>query len=176
MLIFIRRNQPLPSTFLKGINSRQKAIKKKTQLITYDRDIVCLTKQFVSKNGTVKIPRSSDSLEYLCRHGLKGKIRLASTMSEEKIIDEVRSVFKRPFNNQEFSFDILQHGGGKFKSLVVPSLSSSFTWTAGAVVGSSKSPIYILAHTSIDVSIHGNLFSMQTGDAICVCVCVCVCM
>ena len=150
---------------MKRINSRQKVIKKKTPLITYDRDIVCLTKQFVRKNGTVKIPRSADSLEYLCRNGLKGKIRLVSTMSEEEIMDEIRSVFKRPFNDQEFSFEILQHGGGKFKSLVVPSLSSSFSWTASAVAGGSKSPIYILTRTGIDVStcMHG-IVIMLTGD------------
>lgn len=45
-------------------------------------------------------------------------------------------------------FQILQHGRGKLKSLVVPSLSSSFAWTAGTVAGSSKSPIYILAQTN----------------------------
>ena len=148
---------------MKRINSRQKVIKK-TSLITYDRDIVCLTKQFVRKNGTVKILRSTDSLEYLCRNGLKGKIRLVSTMSEEEIMDEIRSVFKRPFNDQEFSFEILQHGGGKFKSLVVP-LSSSFSWTASTVAGGTKSPTYILTRTGIDVStcMHG-IVIMLTGD------------
>ena len=119
--------------------------------MTYDRDIVCLTKDFAHKNGTIKIPRSSSSLEYLCRNGLKGKIRLSSAMNEDEIMDEIRSVFKRPFNDRSFSFDILQNGGGKFKSLVVPSLSSSYVWTASVVAGSSKSPIYILAHTDIDV-------------------------
>ena len=74
-------------------------------------------------------------------------------MSED-ITDEIRSVFKCPFRDQEFSFNILQHDGGKFKSLV-PSLSSSFSWTASAVAGSSKSPIYILTRTNIDVSMHG---------------------
>lgn len=152
---FLRKAQPLPTTFLKRITNqsvRQKS-KKKTPLVTYDRDIVCLTKDFVQKNGTIKIPRSASNLEYLCRNSLKGKIRLSSTMNEDEIMNEIRSVFKRPFNNREFSFDILQHGGGKFKSLVVPSLSSSYVWTANAVAGSSKSPIYILAHTDIDVSI-----------------------
>ena len=148
-----RKPQPLPSTFLKKVNIRQKTVKKKkTPLISYDRDIVCLTKQFVSKNGTVKIPRSAERLEYLCHHGLKGKIRLISTMTEEEIMDEIRSVFKLPFGDKDFSFDILQRSGGKSKSLVVPSLSSSYSWTASAVAGSSKSPVYILARSSIDVS------------------------
>ena len=66
-------------------------------------------------------------------------------MDEEEIMDEIRSVFQNSFITF-LSFDILQHGGGGFKSLVVPSLSSSYAWTASAVSGSSKSPIYILAH------------------------------
>ena len=67
---------------------RQKP-KRKTPLVSYDRDIVCLTKDFESKNGTIKIPRSATSLEYLCRNGLKGKIRLSSSMTEEEIMDEI---------------------------------------------------------------------------------------
>ena len=130
---------------------RQKS-KRKTPLVSYDRDIVCLTKDFASKNGTIKIPRSTASLEYLCRNGLKGKIRLMSSMSEDEIMDEIRSVFRRPFSDQKFSFSILQPGGGKFKSLVIPSLSSSYVWTASAVAGNSKSPIYMLAHSDVDVS------------------------
>lgn len=48
----------------------------------------------------INIPWSA----YLCRNGLKGKIRLLSSMSEEDIISEIHSVFKRPFQDQEFSF------------------------------------------------------------------------
>jgi hypothetical protein len=79
-------------------------------------------------------------------------------------MDEIRSVFKRPFRDQDFSFDILQHGGGKFKSLVIPSLSSSFSWTASAVAGSSKSPIYILTRTNIGVSMHGIAVASYPGS------------
>ena len=151
LLSLIRRGQPLPSTFLKKIQSVRQKPKRKTPVVSYDRDIVCLTKDFESKNGTIKIPRSANSLQYLCRNGLKGKIRLTSAMSEEEIMDEIRSVFRRPFNDKKFSFSILQAGGGKYKSLLVPSLSSSFVWTASAVAGSSKSPIYILSHSDVDV-------------------------
>ena len=98
--------------------------------MTYDRDIVCLTKKFMQSNGTVKIPRLVSNIEYLCRNGLKGKIRLTSDMNETEIMDEIRSVFKSAFVSND-QFQILQHGGGKLKSLVVPSLSSSFAWTAG---------------------------------------------
>ena len=68
-------------------------------------------------------------------------------MNETEIMDEIRSVFKSAFVNND-QFQILRHGGGKLKSLVVPSLSSFFAWTAGTVPGSSKSPIYILAQTN----------------------------
>ena len=137
---------------MKKVPTKDTKSKRKSAATTYDRDIICLTKQFMKKDGTLKIPRSANSLEYLCRHGLRGKIRLSSTMSEEEIMSEIRSVFKRSFNDEEFLFDILQPGGGKFKSLVVPSLSSSYVWTASAVAGSSKSPVYILTHTDLDVS------------------------
>ena len=73
-------------------------------------------------------------------------------MSEEEIMSEIRSVFDHPFiYDKEFPFKILQPSG-KFKCLVVPSLSSSFVWTASAVAGSAKSPIYILAGAPINVS------------------------
>ena len=42
----------------------------------------------------------------------EGENHLVSTMSED--MDEIR-----PFRDQEFSFNILQHGGGKFKTSVV---------------------------------------------------------
>ena len=70
-------------------------------------------------------------------------------MSEKEITDEIKSVFKCTLKDLEFSFGVLQHGGGKFKSLVVPYLSSSFSWTANDVAGSSKSPIYILKHKTL---------------------------
>ena len=133
----------------------QQKSKKKILPTPYDRGY-CLsyTKEFENKNGTIKIPRSTTSLEYLCRYGLKGKIHLMLCMSEDEIMDEIHSVFKRLFNNQNFSFSILQPGGEKLKSLVVPSPSSSYVWTASAVAGSPRTPIYILAHSDIDVKIN----------------------
>jgi hypothetical protein len=77
------------------------------------------------------------SLEFICHNNLRGKIRLMSDMTEGDIFDEIRSVFNF---EPTFSFDILQPAGGKFKNLVVPSLSASYSWTASAVAGSSKSP------------------------------------
>ena len=42
--------------------------------------------------------------------------------------------------------------GGTSKSLIIPALSSSYTWTASAVAGrNSKVPIYILAKVELKV-------------------------
>ncbi len=135
-----RKKLSLPTKYLKKLKSSKNVPpppKKTTPAMVFNRDIVCLTKEFMQKNGTIKIPRSIANLEYLCRNGLKGKIRLTSDMCETEIMDEIRSVFQRPFNNDDtFPFDILQSGGGKMKSLVIPSLSSSYLWTASAVAGS----------------------------------------
>lgn len=73
-------------------------------------------------------------------------------MSEVEIMDEIRSVFREPFEyDTSFPFEILQMGGGNMKSLIVPSLSTSYMWTASSVAGSSKSKIYILAGRDIKV-------------------------
>lgn len=124
---------------------QRKSNSNKAAAVVFDRVIICLTKKFQQQNGTIMIPRSSENMNYLCKHNLKGRILLNSNMDEEEIMDEIRLVFQDSFTTF-LSFDILQHGGGRLKSLVVPSLSSSYAWTASAVAGSSKSPIYILAH------------------------------
>ena len=69
-------------------------------------------------------------------------------------MDEIRSVFKNPMNNDSlFRFVILQASGGGSKSLNIPVLSSSFRWTASAICpkNSTKSPIYILARDKLKV-------------------------
>ena len=129
---------------------------QKTQLkvIEYDRDIICLPKEFSQGGKTnIPIPRRPSTREMLAKNGLIGKIRLKSDMSEDAIFDEIRSVFEQPMRGrQNFPFDILQHAGGGSKSLVVPAVSSSFHWTASVVAGkNSKSPIYILALEDIKV-------------------------
>ena len=70
---------------------------RRCKVITYDRDVICLTKDFGRKSVTVKIPR-------LCKHGLKGQICFMSSKTEEDTIDDIRSVFKCPLRNQDFSF------------------------------------------------------------------------
>jgi hypothetical protein len=71
-------------------------------------------------------------------------------MSEDDIFDEIRSVFKGPMRGNKFS--ILQGTGGSSKTLVIPSLSSSYQWTASAVAPKNvKTPIYILAREPLKV-------------------------
>ena len=54
--------------------------------------------------------------------------------------------------DSDFPFTILQPAGGASRSLVVPSLSSSFRWTASTVAGkNAKVPIYILAGADLKV-------------------------
>jgi len=76
-------------------------------------------------------------------------------MDEGKIFNEIRSVFRTPMGyDDEFAFTILQQSGGGSKFLMIPELSSSYKWTAYAVVGrNAKVPIYILAEDQLEVCV-----------------------
>ena len=55
-------------------------------------------------------------------------------MSEEEIFYDIQSVFKGPMKGNDcFQFDVLKSAGGTSKSLVVPSLLSSYQWTVSAI-------------------------------------------
>ena len=107
LLRFFRR---LPSAFT-GKRSRRQFVNKtapKRPRIEYDRDIVCLPKSMGLSKGNIPIPRSSAVREMLAKNGLIGKIHLVSTMNEEAIMQEIRSVFSNAMqNNEEFAFQIL---------------------------------------------------------------------
>ena len=128
-------------------------MKKKPALNTgryyaYDRNIICLPNNHYSSH-IIRIP----SRESLYEAGLVGCIRLTSDMSEEDVFDEIRSVFKGPMGgNKNFKFNILQGAGGSSKTLVIPSVSSSYQWTASGVAPKNvKTPIYILAREPLKV-------------------------
>ena len=74
-------------------------------------------------------------------------------MSQEKIMDEIRSVFAKPMGGDTFfRFHILQKSGFGSKCLGIPEVSSSYEWSAGTVAGKdAKSPIYILARDKLKV-------------------------
>ena len=108
----------------------------------YNRDIICLPSDHYSSH-VINIPRSREGLY---EAGLVGRVRLTSDMSEDDIFDEIRSVFKGPMRgNRNFIFSILQGTDGSSKTLVIPSLSSSYQWTASAVAPKNvKTPIIYL--------------------------------
>ena len=124
------------------------------RMYTYDRDIICLPKSQLGKDGLVRIPRKKSMRDYLAMNKLIGKIRPTSDMSEGAIFREIRSVFGGPMDcDPNFPFKILQTCGGGSKTLSAPVLSSSFKWTAGAVAGrNTKVPVYILAEDDLIVS------------------------
>ena len=144
----------LPSAFLsKSARRCSKSANPKSKEITYERDIVCLPKSFSGVGGVIKIPRAKSAREFLARNGLIGKISLKSTMTEEELMDEIRSVFYSQMDEDKlFQFSILQSSGGGSKTLSIPSVSSSFKWSASSIAGkNSKSPIYILAQEDLMV-------------------------
>ena len=144
----------MPSLFLSRRAQKLDNKASSSKEFTYDRDILCLPKSFATANKIVRIPRVQAVRESLAQNGLLGKIRLTSSMTEEDIIKEIQAVFRGPREDDPlFRFAILQPSGGSSKTLTVPSLSSSYSWTASAVAGSAKSPIYILAEDTLNVSL-----------------------
>ena len=153
-IIFYRKGKApctLPSSFLSKRKCGNKGVVER--MFTYDRDIICLPKSFSSEEGLVKIPRKQDIRDFLASNKLSGKIRLTSAMTEDEIMNEIRSVFEGPMMfNDNFKFQILQSSGGNSKSLAVPVQSSSFKWTASSIAGkNAKVPIYILANEKLKV-------------------------
>ena len=80
-----------------------------------------------------RIPRKRD---FLAANKLIGKIRLRSSMSQDEIMEEIRSVFEKPMGvDMFFRFQILQKSGFRSKCLAIPEVSSSCEWSASTVAG-----------------------------------------
>ena len=73
-------------------------------------------------------------------------------MTQEEIFSEIRSCFKEPFDGDtEFPFKILQSAGAGSKSLILPSLSSSYEWKAKEVASSGGTrAVYIWAQKELN--------------------------
>ena len=87
-------------------------------------------------------------------------------MSVDDVEAEIRSVFKQAMSDRDnFPYTYLQATGCGSRSLTVPSLSTSFDWTAQQVakLGGNKGTVYIMAEDEL-----------KTLAEVCVCVCVCV--
>ena len=80
-----------------------------------------------------------------------GKIHLTSNMTEQETTDEIRSVFSKCVKSgQLLEFSILHQIGGGSKSLTVPQVSTSFTWTPKEVAkAAGKGSVYIWAQKVI---------------------------
>ena len=92
---------------------------------------------------------------YLAKNGLIGKIHLSSVMTIAEVEAEIRSVFKEPMRNcNDFSFQYLQPTGCGSRCLTIPSVSSSFNWTASQVakLAANKNAIYIIAKQELLLS------------------------
>jgi len=78
-------------------------------------------------------------------------------MTVKEVEDEVRSVFFKAMGGRsDFPFIFLQPAGAGSRTLAIPSVSSSFSWTAQQVAKlgpNSKQSIYILAKDKLAVDL-----------------------
>lgn len=118
----------------------------------WDRDIICLPLESGTHFG---FPRGKYRA-WLGSCGLIGKIRLMSSMSVEEVNIEICSVFGKAMGDRkDFPFVFLQPTGTGSKTLTVPSVSSSFCWTASQVakLGQNKQSIYIMAKDKLECEV-----------------------
>ena len=105
-----RRPKILPSSFLK------KKSNKGTSIQVWDKDILCLPKEYVSNPQDIPIPRGKSRLR-LNKQGLAGKIRLTSNMDEEEVRQLICSVFSEGMSNK-VNFPFKVHNRVMFSQLV----------------------------------------------------------
>ena len=148
---FLARNSTSSKPSFKP--SVKRKVKGKGKEITYEREILCLPKSFRTEKDIIDLPRKQWQRTFLAVNKLFGKIMLVSSMSEDEIFSEIRSIFRKPMQgNKSFTFKILQPTGGNTQCLMVPEVSESYQWTAAAVAGrNAKTPVYILAEDKLKV-------------------------
>ncbi len=69
---------------------------QKLCVFVYDRDIVCLPKDYATSDGLIELLRKKEDRQFLVTNKLIGKIQLRSEMKEKEIFKEIRSVFRTP--------------------------------------------------------------------------------
>ena len=122
----------------------------------WDRDIICIpqSRQSKRKGGNVSYPLRGQYRANLAKWGLIGKLHLTSSMTDEEVCAEVRSVFAEAMGHDSlFPFTYLQGTGGGSKLLTIPSQSSSFKWTPQQVarLSGQSGTIYILAQAPLNI-------------------------
>ena len=86
--------------------------KKQKTVTTWDRDIICLTKEYKKGENFFLYPRGKCRAR-LGRLGLVGKVHLTSVMTVDEVRMEIRSVFEHSMGgNHSFLFTYLQTTGG----------------------------------------------------------------
>lgn len=131
--------------------------KKPKTVKTWDRDIICMpqSRRNMADGGNITYPRGKYRA-HLASLGLIGKLHLTSEMTDDDVVMEICTVFKRQMtDNLHFPFLYLQATGGGSKSLTIPSQSSSFKWTPQQVarLSTQSGTMYILAKAALDVDI-----------------------
>ncbi len=159
---FLNRNRPIKRT----VSTKPRG-KGKGREITYERDIICLPKSFGAHKDLIEKPKTKMKRQFLVRNKLVGKLKILSSMDEEEVFYEIRSIFRKPMRGDEsFQFKILQPCGGDSRSLMLPEVSETYRYTAGAVAGrNAKTPVYILAEDPLKVKLlihNAARFTMHT--------------
>ena len=100
---------------------------------------------------TTPIPRGK-ARGNLAQLGLIGKIRLVSTWSSARVVDEITSVFSSSFGleeNEQLRFKYLTVVSGA-KMLSLAKVSSSFSWSGHAVASlAGQGCLYILSDVEL---------------------------
>ena len=130
-------------------------VKKQKTITTWDRDIICQPKDSLQEDNFISYPRGKFRAR-LGREGL-GKVHLTSSITVEEVGAEIRSAFQFAMGGyHSFPFKYLQATGGGVRALSIPTVSSSFQWTAQQVakLGNQRHTIYILAENDLKLSSH----------------------
>ena len=138
----LRRQSPLTNETPK----RRKTSGQVGRVKQYTKDILCfpLSQQF--ENGkAMPIPRGK-ARGKLAELGLCGKLVLYSNWSNDRVIEEVTSLFGHVFDLPEGEHLPIRYLGivPGMKKLAYPNVSASFIWTGSAVAAlSGQGRIYI---------------------------------
>ena len=121
---------------------------------------MCLPPDYLDDENHIPIPRL-EKRNNLSRAGLIGKIEFNSEMSPDEVRKVICTTFSSPMQlSQEdiergdlFPFKYLQRLGAGSRTLHVPVISSSITWSGRQVVTLAKSSgmIYIMASSTLNV-------------------------
>ena len=119
---------------------------------------MCLPEEYCDNPRHISVPRM-EKRNNLAEAGLVGKIEFNSDMNSDAMKREICRVFSKPMgltdmditNGDLFPFQYLQRTGAGSRTLCIPSVSSSFTWSGRQVASLAKSGglIYIMAESSL---------------------------